>query len=70
MEPNTAAQRTSAVASASIFSNYSMLAAIKPQPVRRETEYGCVDWYPYAAAADTSTDARSEWFEFDDALAA
>jgi hypothetical protein len=44
-----------------------MLASIKPQPVRRETEYGCVDWYPYAAPLAA---ARTEWFDFDSGLAA
>jgi hypothetical protein len=67
MEPNIAAQRLPAVATASNYSNYSMLASIKPQPVRRETEYGCVDWYPYAAPLAT---ARTEWFDFDSGLAA
>jgi hypothetical protein len=65
MEPNTAAQRAGAVTTTSNSSNYSMLASIKPQPVRRESEYGCVDWYPYASGADT----RTEWFDFDSGLA-
>jgi hypothetical protein len=63
MESSAAAQRPS---SASTVTTYSLLPAIMPQPMRAETEYGCVDWYPYRMPAST----RTEWFDYDSGLAA
>ncbi|HWW20572.1 MAG TPA: hypothetical protein VNZ06_07185 [Steroidobacteraceae bacterium] len=62
MEPNTAAQRSPVVTH---LAGYSLLASIKPQPVGRETEYGCVDWYTYADTAQS----RKDWFDHDSGLA-
>jgi hypothetical protein len=62
MEPNTAAQR---LAGANRPANYVPLPASKLQSIGRETEYGCVDWYPYASAMPS----RTEWFDYDNGLA-
>jgi hypothetical protein len=62
MEPNTATPRPSAVAT---LPGHSLLASIKPQPVRLETEYGCVDWFPY----DNARQSRTDWFDYDNGLA-
>ena len=63
MESNTAAQRSSTVTT---FSGPSLPASMRmPQPIRREAEYGCVDWYPYASTMPP----RTEWFDYDNGLA-
>ena len=62
MDTNTAAQRTSAVTT---LPGDSLLASIKLQPIGREAEYGCVDWYPYS---DTMQ-SRTDWFDYDSGLA-
>jgi hypothetical protein len=62
MEPNTAAQRLSSVNRPA---NYVPRVAGKPDSTGPETEYGCVDWYPYASAMQS----RTEWFDYDNGLA-
>jgi hypothetical protein len=56
METNTAAQRPPA---ATPVAPSPLLASHRSQPLRRETEYGCVDWFPYTSARE----GRAEWFE-------
>jgi hypothetical protein len=63
VESTTAAQRPSSIGTVT---TQSLLASIKPEPVRAETEYGCVDWYPFVMPANTRTD----WFDYDSGLAA
>ena len=63
MESSTPAQRPS---TASTVTTYALLASIMPEPMRAETEYGCVDWYPYMIPASP----RTEWFDYDSGLAA
>jgi hypothetical protein len=62
MESNTAAQRPTGLNRPV---SYLPLAASKPQSSGRETEYGCVDWYPYASPMPS----RTEWFDYDNGLA-
>jgi hypothetical protein len=62
MEPNTAVQRPSSVATGTAS---PMLTPLELDAMDAETEYGCVDWYPYMMAANT----RTEWFDYDSGLA-
>jgi hypothetical protein len=62
MEPSTAAQRPSNVGTVAA---YSMRTPIKLEAMDAESEYGCVDWYPYMMATNT----RTEWFDYDSGLA-
>jgi hypothetical protein len=49
------------------FSTASVQAVLptKPESVDAETEYGCVDWYPYV----TVLDRPAEWADADGRLA-
>jgi hypothetical protein len=62
MQPSTAAQGPSNVGTVTA---YSMLAPIRLEAMDAESEYGCVDWYPYMMAVNT----RIEWFDDDSGLA-
>lgn len=63
MEPNTATQRPTVVPT--LPAHVLPGAAMTAQALRREAEYGCVDWYPYASTLQS----RSEWFDYDNGLA-
>jgi hypothetical protein len=53
MNTNPATQRSPA---ATPVTPSPILAEMTSHPIRREIEYGCVDWFPYAAPREARTE--------------